>query len=58
MTTLLLPRLILNSKAGQRMHIDEVYALILVVLAMAYLLLTAIRLVTRLLGVRLEMSAF
>jgi hypothetical protein len=28
------------------------------VLAMAYLLLTAIRLVARLLGVRLEMSAF
>jgi ABC-type nitrate/sulfonate/bicarbonate transport system permease component len=45
-------------RAGQRMHIDEVYALILVVLAMAYLLLTAIRLVARLLGVRLEMSAF
>lgn len=45
-------------RAGQRLHIDEVYALILVVLVMAYLLLTAIRLVARLLGVRLEMAAF
>lgn len=43
-------------RAGQRMRMDEVYALILVVLVVAWLLLSLVKLGARLLNVRLEMS--
>jgi NitT/TauT family transport system permease protein len=46
----------LIQRAGQRMRIDEVYALILVTLLLAYLLLTAVKLVGRLLDVKLEVA--
>ncbi|HVM13480.1 MAG TPA: ABC transporter permease [Egibacteraceae bacterium] len=44
-------------RAGQRMRIAEVYALILVTLLVAYLLLSAVRWLGRLFDVKLEISA-